>query len=237
MGINRSHPVGGPGRGTTAPVGEKEQLEWPRNPPWHLTTSSQECDPPPLTQEEAVTQESIDDSTQYYMAVTSPRWTDSDDEDTHGEPSDSTEYYSAMSSLSYNSIEADSSGEAEFADLEGYLAIERDMLAQMNEENLKEMLWQMTATIFERDIQSARPEEAHNTTDGEPEVVSAMKNTFSALHDRMKHSATEQLQPGLEVTRKAPINNTRLWIWHRKAMQQTALLRRCFYPRRDVIKW
>jgi hypothetical protein len=115
------------------------------------------------------------------MAVTSPRWTDSDDEDTHGEPSDSTEYYSAMSSLSYNSIEADSSGEAEFADLEGYLAIERDMLAQMNEENLKEMLWQMTATIFERDIQSARPEEAHNTTDGEPEVVSAMKNTFSAL--------------------------------------------------------
>jgi hypothetical protein len=43
MGINRSHPVGGPGRGTTAPVEEKEQLEWPRNPPWHLKTSSQEC--------------------------------------------------------------------------------------------------------------------------------------------------------------------------------------------------
>jgi hypothetical protein len=75
-----------------------------------------------------------------------------------------------MSSLSYISIDADSSGEAKLEDLEGYLAIERDMLAQMNDEDLKEMLWQISATILERNIQSARPVEAHNTTDGKPEV-------------------------------------------------------------------
>jgi hypothetical protein len=156
-----------------------------------------------------------------------------------GESFDSTKYYSAMSSWSSNSSETDSEGEAEYEDLEGYLTIEKEMLAQMNDEELQEMLWQMTAsTVLERgDIQSARPVEAHNTTNGEPEVGSAIKNTTSALRDRMKFWATEQLQPGLEMARNVSLDNTCLWTWHGKAMQQTELLRRCFYPRRDVIKW
>jgi hypothetical protein len=207
LGINRSHPMGGPGRGTivSTPVEEKEHLEWlrkTRNPLWHLRTCSWECDPPPLTQEEAEMHPPSRESPERWYSPLS-----------NGEPSDSMDdYYSAMNSMHSSSCEEDSSETSEYCNgLEGYLAVEQEMLAQMNEEDLLEMVWQMTATTLERKTQFTRPAEAHNTADDESEVRSAGKNTR--------------------------INNTCLWIWHGKAMQQTALLRRCFYPRRDVIKW
>lgn len=95
--------------------------------------------------------------------------------------------------------------------------------------------------------------EVYNLTDGNPEASStAEKTTISTIQDSEKLGMTRQLLLILDV--EMIMNNTRLRcaatevetnicdcfsreIWPGKAMQQIVLLRRCFYPRRDVIKW
>lgn len=188
-----------------------------RGTPLRPTTNDSRVheDPPTLTEEEDVL--ILSPSPKRENRESPERWyspaTGVDTPAGNGEPSDSIEYYSAMSSLQYSSCEEDSSETAEYEDLDGYLAIEREMLARMNEYDVQEMAWQMTASVtLKHDTQSTRPAETHNAADGEPEVGSAIRNRDIKI-------------------------NTRLWLWPGRAMQQIILLRRCFYPRREVIKW
>jgi hypothetical protein len=132
----------------------------------------------------------------------------------NGEPSDSIdEFYSAITSLHSSLCTEDSSEASEYYnDLDGYLAIEQEMLARMNEKELLEMFWLITDNTPECNTQLTRPTKEHNTANGESEVGRART-----------------------IIR---INNTRHWMcWPGRAIQQIVLLRRCFYPRRNVIKW
>jgi hypothetical protein len=220
LGINRSHPMGGPGRGTTVstPVEEKEQLEWLRktgNPPWYLTKCSRECDPPPLTQEEAEMHPLHDmtsSSSERGKSTAMEHWTTSilrsDGPDGMGESiDDSTQYYSAVSSLRStpssrwaNSDEEDTNNhdfERSF-DLEVALHVTR-------EDEMQQMAWEFQ-TFVTNELYIGGP--INNPIEGMREGPHAI-NIFS----------------------KTPIFESG------KAMQQQILLRRCFFPRRDVIRW
>lgn len=218
--------MGGPGRGNisaTMPVHEKEQLEGPRergHSPMPLKIRCRERDdPPPLTQEDEGMVSPHDttppSSERGQMRMTLECWTSptmgtNGPDVSMGESSDSTQYYLAMTSSlqSTNSSRWEDSDDEDIHNNKFKGILDLDGGEPLiNSSPINQQTLQDLAAEMLQELTAERLSE-NSTRTGSKEAIG-----FTNLRNLLveKHLS--------------------------KAMQQKVLLRRCFFPRRDVIRW
>lgn len=229
LGIIRSHPTGGPGRGiipAMMPVQEKEQLEGPQekgHPPMPSSIRRRECnDPPPLTQEDEGTSPPRGfafPSTEGNNVIVIEQW------------------FSPATGLNVSVATENSFSSFCTARTSPQSTPLPHGNGMENGRNKETSMHDSSQILIDFESKCSRKDEQEESDprykDNIHEIGRGMMGE-DHLNEMIDQQSANNTRTGI---RKTMVNT----LYNRKessnAMQQLILLRRCFFPRRDVIRW